>query len=126
MADHVFHCPDCGTTSTPLPTPALLAIVTRAHICREVCIHCHWRRPTAGRGLCRACYADPTITINYPDRRGIPSADLLDDWDMLRRDGYTLRQAAERLGITYAALDQALVRAKRRRDPRAVRPGRAA
>jgi hypothetical protein len=62
------------------------------------------------------------VRIDYPTQRW-GADDMLDTWDELRREGYTVRQAAERMGVTFAALDKALCRGKRRGDPRARRPG---
>lgn len=57
-------------------------------------------------------------TVRHPLR---PLDDTLDDWDFLRRQGYSVRDAADRLGMSHAALDKALCRAKAAGDPRAVR-----
>jgi hypothetical protein len=131
---YVFHCPDCDATSPTLATAAILANITRSHDCNNSCTHCRWRHTGHGlRGLCAACWQNPTIRANYP-RSTFAADELLDEWTLLRSEGHTLRQAAERLGITYAALDKALQRAKHRGDPRAIRqpgqpqqrPGRAA
>lgn len=85
-----------------------------------------WHRIPGGavrygaHGLCHSCshrlYRPPAPTF----RSGPWTRDaLLDEWDFLRRQGFTLRQATGRIGITYAALDRALHRAKG--DPRAIR-----
>ncbi len=55
-----------------------------------------------------------------------PADDVLDDWDDLRRQGYSIRDAATRLGMTTAALDQVITRGARKGDPRAQRPRRLA
>jgi hypothetical protein len=65
---------------------------------------------------------DPDVRIDY-ELSFMRADDMLDTWDELRREGYTVRQAAERMGVTFAALDKALCRGKRRGDPRARRPG---
>lgn len=49
--------------------------------------------------------------------------ELLDDYVILRADGYTWRQCAQRLGMTYPAFERAMLRARKDGDPRAMRPG---
>ena len=59
--------------------------------------------------LCRSCWralAQPVPTVRV--RR--PIAHTVEDWEELRREGYTRAQAAERLGMTRAAFDKALAR----------------
>ena len=46
-------------------------------------------------------------------RSTIPLADLLEDWELLSRNGYTRAQAAERLGIKKARLEKAIERGRR-------------
>ena len=72
------------------------------------------------RGLCRRCYYRAYETgchIDH-DRRTWPADMLLDEWVRLRDDGYTVRLAAERLGLSRDGLRQALLRARRRGDAR--------
>lgn len=47
--------------------------------------------------------------------------DLLDDYVVLRREGYDWRRCAERLGMTYLAFERAMCRARKAGDPRARR-----
>lgn len=81
-----------------------------------------------GRGLCHVCYrhlhdrarrgaGDELLDFERVSR---PAADVVEDFQMLSGQGYTRRQAAERMGISLAALDQALVRHRRRQ--RAAEP----
>lgn len=83
---------------------------------------CHPDAPYGGRGRCCRCYmrawsAGALMDIPRPTR----SADeMLADYALLRGFGYRRVQIAERLGIKVRALDQALYRARRRRDPRAL------
>lgn len=81
----------------------------------------HRRAAQGARGLCAACYDWVTRHGCVDDYARVtwPSDELLAEWDLLRRDGHTMRQAAERLGVSYAALDKAIQRAKG--DPRAIR-----
>jgi hypothetical protein len=75
-----------------------------------------------GRGLCDGCYTigrHHHCLHTYP--RGTYSRDeLMDKWDHLRRSGHTRREAAGRLGMTWAAFDRAYWRARAAGDPRAV------
>lgn len=83
------------------------------------------RRRSVGRGLCETCHQRHRNhgTLSDFERRTRPADEVLEDWDFLRHQGYSIRDAAERMGMTHAALDKALYRAARRGDPRARRPG---
>jgi hypothetical protein len=73
-------------------------------------------RPHVARGLCRACYLHLRKhgdLIDY-ERRSRPRDEVLEEWELLRAEGYTVRQAAERLGMTVHALKKALYRASRK------------
>lgn len=99
-------CGGCGSPMVPRGRPAIPA----------------GYRPYGARGLCHSCsgrlYRPPPPAF----RSGTWTRDdLLAEWDFLRRQGFTLRQATERLGVTHAALDQAINRGKRDGDARAVR-----
>ena len=76
-----------------------------------------------GRGLCEACHQRHRKrgTLSDFERRTRPADEVLEDWDFLRRQGYSIRDAAERMGMTHAALDRALCRAANRGDERARR-----
>ena len=76
-----------------------------------------------GRGLCRGCHARRRRDGTLADApRATMSADeVLEEWVMLRGEGHTVAQAAERLGMTYGALEKALDRARKRGDERAKR-----
>lgn len=72
-----------------------------------------------GHGLCNRCYrrARTAGTVEPTVRR---RDEVLDEWAMLRDTGTTdLREAAERMGMTWTALDMALYRARKDGDPRA-------
>lgn len=77
-------------------------------------------RRLIARGLCSRCYQTPAAAHDFP-RRTMSRDDLLDDWVVLRGEGYTVLHAADRLGISLDALSQALTRAKRAGDPRVGR-----
>lgn len=67
-----------------------------------------------GRGLCGHCYrvAQYAGTLeDYPTLRR-SSADVLEDWEELRSQGYTIQHAAGRLGMSEAALRKAISRAR--------------
>ena len=80
-------------------------------------------RQHGARGLYNACYKRALRAGTLPDheRWNRPADELLDEWVLLRDDGYRPRDAAARIGVTYTALDKALCRAKRRGDPRGSR-----
>ena len=67
----------------------------------------------AGRGLCGSCYhrLTPDERLDYP-RTQMSRDELLEEWELLRSEGCTQRQAAERLGMAYATFDRALLRAR--------------
>ena len=88
----------------------------------------------AGRGVCHTCNArirrhgspefKPLAERRPADRRRrpgteqVPSRYLLEDWEILRAEGLTWKQAAPRIGVSEAAMSQALRRARKRGDPR--------
>ena len=83
---------------------------------------CACGAPVHARGLCNKCYKRAYRAGTLDDvatRR--PLAEVLDEWVLLRDDGISVRDAAPRLGMTFPALDQHLVRARRRGDPRGNR-----
>jgi hypothetical protein len=69
---------------------------------------------TSARGLCHRCYtyAEDTGTLELYPRLTRRQADVLDDWTQLRRRGYTKREAAKFVGMTFAAFDRAVCRAR--------------
>ena len=79
------------------------------------CARCHRNRHNHGRGLCDSCYIHEIRYGNLTNytRHTIPLADLLEDWELLSRNGYTRAQAAERLGIKKARLEKAIERGRR-------------
>lgn len=84
------------------------------------------RRSTlAGRGLCTPCWEFLASTGELADyeRAKRSRDDLLHDYEMLRKQGYTWRQCAEKLRMTYGAFERAMLRARRAGDPRARRIG---
>lgn len=48
--------------------------------------------------------------------------EVLEEYAMVRRDVTSVRQAAERMGMTFSALDMALYRARKLGDERALPP----
>lgn len=100
-----------------------------------MCAACPWplvgqrtkRRPQGfrrhgGRGLCSPCYSRASRDGTLLDfgRATLSRDDVLDDWEVLREQGYGRRVAAERLGMSLDAFDGALRRAARDGDERAV------
>lgn len=100
------------------------------------CVHCarpihprgkapNWASTHAARGLCMPCWQ---TTRRHGLPHDIPRLtrsrdELLDDYVHLRADGYTWRQCAARLGMTYPAFERAMLRARADGDLRAMRPG---
>lgn len=83
----------------------------------RTCADCGRTMHIEGRGLCGACYwrHRQAGTIDDFPRRQLPARDLVEDYEFLRRsEGYTRRQAAERMGITLARLEKAIERETRR------------
>lgn len=87
---------------------------TRKHRIDE-CAGCHRERQMHGRNLCSACYfrLRRNGTIHDFERNTYTRAELIAEWDLLRLEGYTRAQAAERLGITKARLEKAIEREQR-------------
>ena len=82
----------------------------------SACVECK-RTPRLARGLCVKCYHHHRFagTLIDFERQLRPADELLAEWDELRRDGYTRRNAAERIGVTIFALSKAIQRANRKR-----------
>jgi hypothetical protein len=78
---------------------------------------CHPNRPVNARGLCDSCYQMHHFrgTLDqFPLKRTMRSrADFVADYELLRSEGYTRRQIAERLDMTRDAVAQAYLRAVR-------------
>lgn len=74
--------------------------------------------------LCFACAARITKGIRRTGEiRELRSREeVIEDYAMIRDEVPTVRAAAERMGMTYKALDKALYRARRRGDERAQIP----
>jgi hypothetical protein len=76
---------------------------------------CHRNRPVFARGLCRQCYdwarQNGTLEYHPPVRPQRPRSHFIADYQLLRSEGYTRRQIAERLGMKYRSLLAAYYRA---------------
>lgn len=75
---------------------------------------CHPNRPLRAQSLCGSCYtaawnAGHLIRKHDPRKQ----ADFIADYELLRSEGYTRRQIAERLGMNYDSLGAAYRRAVR-------------
>jgi hypothetical protein len=74
-----------------------------------------------GHGLCLACYirARSHKTLpepaprNLPRSRHRPLAEWIEDYPILRRNGATHDEIAEEVGLTRAAFDRAIQRARK-------------
>lgn len=95
----MLHRPH-GATADALPRGY------RFHDARTLCTRC-----------APACRRDGTL-LDYP-RRTRSRDDLLDDWAILREQGITYSQFAERVDMSTSALQRALTRARADGDPRA-------
>jgi hypothetical protein len=79
------------------------------------------------RGLCHPCARKAEANDTLLDRpaRVRSNDEVLEEWTRLRTSGvFDLRVAAERMGMSYKALEKALWRGQKRGDPRAVRAHR--
>jgi len=77
-----------------------------------------------GRGLCDPCYRWCRAAGELIDYEPVRYSrdELMAEWELLRLEGYSKRQAAARLDVTFEAFDRAFHRARAAGDPRAV-PG---
>jgi CRP-like cAMP-binding protein len=79
--------------------------------------NCHPDRPVNARGLCHSCYhrhRQQGTLDHYPTKRTLRfRVDFVADYVLLRSEGYTRRQIAERLGMTYPGVTNAYLRAVR-------------
>jgi hypothetical protein len=80
----------------------------------------------AYRGLGGCCVAKVIHAGNLADypRQTHSRDELLDEWEVLRAQGCTYGQAAERLGTTREALERQIYRARAEGDERAKSPVR--
>lgn len=87
---------------------------------------CHPRQRRFARGLCRRCYEYHRYHGTLADHPRIkrPTSSFATEYAMLRAEGHTRRQIAERLGMRRNTVDAAYARAVRLRlltpDPPAV------
>jgi hypothetical protein len=73
---------------------------------------CHPERRVCARGLCGSCYQAAWLRDQLPDKRALRTrADFVADYELLRSEGYTRRQIADRLRMTYAGVAAAYRRA---------------
>lgn len=85
----------------------------RLALVHETPAHCHPARETYGRTLCRGCYDHHRArgSLDQFPRARRPMADFAADYTLLRSEGYTRRQIAQRLGMVRNTLDAAVRRA---------------
>lgn len=78
---------------------------------------CHPRRPLYARGLCQTCYRiDYTGGTLANVRRIRRRVDFVADYVLLRSEGHTRAQIADRMGMSIGALNKAYLRAVRAGD----------
>lgn len=72
--------------------------------------------PIVARGLCQPCYTRATRegTLRNYEKGHRPIEDVIEDWLLLRSEGFNRPDAAERLGMAYKTLQKALERAQDR------------
>lgn len=91
-----------------------------------ICARCHRERSRAARRLCWACYQTcyrAGRLLDYPTERTVASwQDYADDLVMLLKTGHSRRDAADRLGMGFKALEKAIQRHKADLDERMARP----
>lgn len=122
--------------ASPQPsTPHVLDVHTRpgaGRSCRRCGAFMHpqrsggpWRHIAIGRGLCMSCWRHLQGTGELADYERVSRSrdDLLDDYEVLRGEGYDWRQCAERLGMSYPSFERAMFRARKAGDQRARRIG---
>jgi hypothetical protein len=83
--------------------------------------------PIGGRGRCWPCYrqAQADGTLDDLERRARTNEEVVEEYEELRLAGnFDLHLIAERMGMTWVALDKALWRARQRGDERAALPHR--
>lgn len=78
---------------------------------------CHPGRPLVARGLCASCYnvawRAGRLHMCPPIRRVRSRADFVADYTLLRSEGHTRGQIADRLRMSYPAVTAAYARAVR-------------
>jgi hypothetical protein len=81
---------------------------------------CHTDRPLRARGLCATCYETAwhrgTLAQHDAKRTTRRRVEFVADYELLRSEGYTRTQIAERLGMSRNSLDAAYGRAVRAGD----------
>jgi DNA-binding CsgD family transcriptional regulator len=98
------------------PRPRLVAVHARPATC-------HPDRPYFARTLCLGCYDHHrnSGTLHHYPRQQRSTTEFAADYTLLRSEGHTRRQIAERLGMRRNTVDAAYARAVRRglltRDP---------
>lgn len=77
---------------------------------------CHPDRPAHARHLCRSCYEinwkRGTLNRHTPQKAQRHRIDFVADYRMLRRQGHTRQQIADRLGMTLSGVHAAYRRAR--------------
>lgn len=81
----------------------------------QLCIDCGFVRKPQARHLCATCYDKRRRNGTLIDRprKYMSAEEFLEEFELLRGEGYTRAQIAERLGVTRDAVDKRLSRMKK-------------
>lgn len=113
MTEHHATCADCGAQSPHTYREYDVARILSAHQCDDACLHCGFHNPMH-RGLCRNCYANPEIRIDYPRIDGKRTKyDTVEDVEQFVEAGIGIAEAVSRIGIQRDSIRVSLQRAGR-------------
>ena len=81
----------------------------------STCSDCGRHRKHHARGLCNACYwlARTHGRLDHLPRRRRPTTETYEEWLFLSSQGYTQRDAANRLGVSVDAIQKVIKRSER-------------
>jgi hypothetical protein len=87
------------------------------------CLCCGRSGVHSGRGLIKRCYTwyYNRDMIDLWPRKTRHSDDVLTLWERYTRLDWSRREIANHLGMDMRALEQVVIRARRRQDPRAIK-----
>ena len=87
------------------------------------CKQCKVTGRVGGRGLCQICYSKHRYrgTLSKFPRSTWRRTELMAEWELCKLRGLSVREAAERIGVSLSALRKAIQRS-RHSDPNPVGP----